>query len=481
MFEKSFFFIKNNRLLFLYFLLMSFLYSLLSLYRHWHFISYAWDLGIFDQAIWHYSRFEAPACTIRGFTNILGDHFTPILSLLAPFYWLLPRVEVLLVAQAVLFMLPLFPIFFFAQKRLGRGPAFAFCGAYSIFWGIQAAANFDFHEISFAVPLIAFAVYFIDEERWKSFSVCALLLMLTKEDMCIYVVFLGFFILLRRRFKWGLFWVAFGLCAFFLEIKLIIPFFKGAPGYDYWTYSQLGPGPVEAVKNLMIHPWLLPEVIFSNRIKDTTILCTYFSYLFLPLLSPLAILTLPSIFERMLNDQSWMWPIQAHQYSAVISPILALSAADGLYRFLKNFHVEATRKKWLAVLCGLILAVNAAALPVAPLGKLFQPSYYHLTPNDLTGRQVVKLIPEGASVVAQNTIVPHLSHRNLIWRMDQDSFSSEKNEDYVVACRNLDFGPPNNFEAIEQYLNSREQKGYVKVFDQEGWIVLKKAEIKFGN
>lgn len=48
------------------------------LFRHWQFGSSAFDLGIFDQAVWHLSRFEAPASTISGFTNILGDHFHPV-------------------------------------------------------------------------------------------------------------------------------------------------------------------------------------------------------------------------------------------------------------------------------------------------------------------------------------------------------------------------------------------------------------------
>ena len=36
-------------------------YALYGLFRHWHFGSSAFDLGIFDQVVWHLSRFEAPA------------------------------------------------------------------------------------------------------------------------------------------------------------------------------------------------------------------------------------------------------------------------------------------------------------------------------------------------------------------------------------------------------------------------------------
>ena len=65
-------------------------YGLYGLFRHWNFGSSAFDLGIFDQVVWHLSRFEPPASSIRGFSNFLGDHFFPVIALFAPFYWIRP-------------------------------------------------------------------------------------------------------------------------------------------------------------------------------------------------------------------------------------------------------------------------------------------------------------------------------------------------------------------------------------------------------
>ena len=65
--------------------LVGLFYSGLVLLRHYSFETHAHDLAIFDQAVWHYSRWEAPFSSIKGF-NVLGDHFTPILSLAGPFY-----------------------------------------------------------------------------------------------------------------------------------------------------------------------------------------------------------------------------------------------------------------------------------------------------------------------------------------------------------------------------------------------------------
>jgi uncharacterized membrane protein len=474
-------FIKAECYLLFYFGGMVSLYSLLSVFRHWHFQSSALDLGLHDQMIWYYSCFKTPTCTLtpafENLSSMLGDHFDPIEALAAPLFWVFPHVEALLILQSFLLMLPLFPLFFFTQIRLGRRAAYFFCGAYSVYWGIQLTANFDFHEVSFAVPLIAFALYFMDLERWKSFSICAILLMLVKEDMCLLVSFLGLHLVLRRHFARGLFWSIFGFAVFYAEIKFVIPFFKGSPGYGYWFYPQLGPGPLEALKNCLVHPWIVPLTLFSNKTKIETILVTYAPFSFLSLLSPLSILTLPSICERMLSNQPDFWELRAHHYCAVLSLIIAMSAGDGLFLLLKNFSSETERKKWLGFFCAFILVLNLATVPVAPLRKLFNPSYYRLTTDDLTGDQAIGLIPGDSSVLAQQTIVPHLSHRKIIRLMDPDSISRER-EDYVIACRYLYCGPLADFGQVEQCLRLREKKGYQKIFDQNGWIVLKRAGVK---
>jgi uncharacterized membrane protein len=77
-------------------------YSAVSLYRHDHFASNAFDLAVQDQTVWGYSRFEFIYNTVLGIPNLLGDHFHPILMVLAPFMWIWDSAGVLLVAQAIL-------------------------------------------------------------------------------------------------------------------------------------------------------------------------------------------------------------------------------------------------------------------------------------------------------------------------------------------------------------------------------------------
>src|SRR5438067_80645 len=49
-------------------------YAVYAVLRHVHFQT-GLDLTIFDQAVWHLSRFEEPASTMKGVPNLWGDHF----------------------------------------------------------------------------------------------------------------------------------------------------------------------------------------------------------------------------------------------------------------------------------------------------------------------------------------------------------------------------------------------------------------------
>ena len=71
----------------------------------------SWDLGIFEQVVRAYAHLQAPIADLKGpGTNILGDHFSPVTALLAPFYRLFPTPVTLLVAQAALFALAAVPV-----------------------------------------------------------------------------------------------------------------------------------------------------------------------------------------------------------------------------------------------------------------------------------------------------------------------------------------------------------------------------------
>lgn len=178
-------------------------FSLISV-RQWTAYEFpSWDLGIFSSAAQGYSRGGPPIVSIKGDNyNLLGDHFHPILALTGTLWALWPSPLMLLVLQAVLFAISAVPLTRLAIDRLGAGlGAVVGCG-YVFSWGIQAAHMVQFHEIAFAVPMLALSLTALVRERYGAAAIWASLLVTVKEDLGLTVIMVGTVIAWRGWREW---------------------------------------------------------------------------------------------------------------------------------------------------------------------------------------------------------------------------------------------------------------------------------------
>src|SRR6516162_9141798 len=80
------------------------------------------DLGIYTEYVKQLAHLRAPIVDVRGpGFNLLGDHFQVIMALIAPFFRVFPSPSTLLVAQALLVAVSVFPVTQAAVALLGRG------------------------------------------------------------------------------------------------------------------------------------------------------------------------------------------------------------------------------------------------------------------------------------------------------------------------------------------------------------------------
>ena len=106
------------------------IYAVYALIRFRRFLTSTFDLVIFDQGIRGYAHFSAPVSIARGVADggtahfvLLSDHWSPILAVLAPLYWIHDGPATLLVAQAALFALAIPPLWAFTAASSGpRAP-----------------------------------------------------------------------------------------------------------------------------------------------------------------------------------------------------------------------------------------------------------------------------------------------------------------------------------------------------------------------
>jgi predicted deacetylase len=75
-------------------------------------------------------------------------------------------------------------------------------------------------------------------------------------------------------------------------------------------------------------------------------------------------------------------------------------------------------------------------------------------------------------VVAQTCIAPHLAHRFSLFRLDHDA----PDADYVVAVDERSPWPLASDAEVHDLLAKRVSRGYVVVFDRDGWMVLRRNQ-----
>jgi uncharacterized membrane protein len=112
-------------------------------------------------------------------------------ALVAPFFRLFPTPVTLLVAQALLTAVSVVPVCRAARERLGTGASRMIGVAYGLSWGLQQMIIFDFHEIAFAVPLLACSLSALVRRRPRAAVAWALPLVFVKEDQGLTVAAIG--------------------------------------------------------------------------------------------------------------------------------------------------------------------------------------------------------------------------------------------------------------------------------------------------
>jgi uncharacterized membrane protein len=443
------------------------IYAALSIRRHQQMLTTGYDLGIFEQGVRAYAGGHAPISTLKGpGFNLLGDHFSPILCTLAPFYRVWPSPVTLLVAQAALFALAVVPLSAWAYRSLGAGPAMLIGLGYGISWGIAQAVGFDFHEVCFAVPMLSCTAVAIGTERWRTAAASAIPLLLVKEDLGLTVAAVGFYIAWRGSRRLGLCTAAIGLSGSAIEILLLIPKFNPSGSFAYWDKLPVDESsPDSGIFDLLIHG---PLDLVSPAIKIQTLLLLLIPTACLALRSPLILLCIPTLTWRFLSGNPMYWGTDAH-YSSVLMPIIFAAFIDALIR-IKNKNTLGSR--WIpntALAAG--TAASLAMIPHFALMQLAQSTTWKAENRISAAHALLSMIPDGATVAASNRIVPQLTERCTVtvFGLATTPLNSE-----WIAADLVTPGWPISLEAADTELHTAQAHGYRVIARGGGFILLRR-------
>ena len=403
------------------------LYTVYSSLQWSSFTIRSWDLGIFTQLAKDYSQFQAPIVSLKGQGyNLLGDHFHPLLVLLGPVYRVFPSAFTLLVLQNLLFAFSVAVISHLAIKRLGRIPGVCIGGAYALAWGLQSAVDSQFHEIAFAVPLLALSLCALMEEKWRSAWIWAALLVFIKEDLGLTVFVIGLVMALRARKPAGLWLAAWGVAWFVLATKVILPAMNPS---DTWAYqSQLD------LSGLLSDPASL-----FQKDKVATVFLLVAITAGLSLFSPVALIVLPTLAWRFLSDLPAYWG-QDWQYSAVLMPIVFCAAIDALSR---RKVLDSAR---LRLLSGVAIALIAVSLTGQyAFNRLNDPSASFSQAGNASATRALATVPSGVTVETDISLMSYLVDRTEVYWIGNKNPAP----DYVLIDVSGRLGTPDSTAATE--------------------------------
>ena len=444
-------------------------YTLISVLRYLQHDPASWDLGIFTEYVRQYANLHAPIVNIRGAgIDLLGDHFHPIVALIAPFFRVFPTPITLLVAQALLAAVSVVPVCRAGRELLGRKAGWAIGAAYGFSWGLQQLVNYDFHELAFAVPLLAFSLSALVTRRMRAAVLWAMPLVFVKEDQGLTLVAIGLIMAFGYRCRrQGLFLAGWGLAWSLLAVLVIIPHFN--PDHTYWYWSHAGTADP-------LSPHFGPGGVWRSlsdggSTKIETLAMILLPTAFVALRSPLALAALPGLGLRFLADNPSYWGTQWH-YSAPLMPIIFIAAIDGLTRLRARKPGRLRSAAPVCAAAAMVVICGVLAFRF-PLRTLATGSTYHLSPHVAAQNAAMAVVPDGAAVATDlNLLAPLAARTNTYWL---GNFGTNPATPYVVFdTLSSDWQPPpqNVLEFVEGLTR---HTVYQQIFFRDGVYVFRRV------
>ncbi|MBS7648923.1 DUF2079 domain-containing protein [Candidatus Bathyarchaeota archaeon] len=426
-------------------------FSYFTILKHYCFQSNGWDLGIYMQALYTTAFYGRPLeYTLEHESNpansIFGIHFSPFLFFLAPLYRLFPFAETLLILQSFIIALGSLVAYRLSFFKLeSRTASVVISLAYLLSIQLHQTNWFDFHLEAFIPVLVLLTYYYYVKKKFLLSYTFFLLALSTFEIMPVLLSPFGIYIIIRGLGKkkdivYGFLIIA-TCAAWFIVATNTIYVFNPMRLSSYQNpWKKWGDSPVNIVLGILTDPIEAIRHIFTYHLeaKGFYILSLLLPLMFVPLYAPLEfiLLTLPWMLMAFLSEVTVYYMLQygsfliGQLYITTIHGFSKIKKADpGLTLFknyARNIFIASVLIFSMAGPFSLILLSNPDIYSAIYVG-----GFPVLNEHKELLRSILEMIPENASVLTQNDIVPHLANRLQIFSFTMPSVPP----DYIV----LDF------------------------------------------
>lgn len=500
-------------------------WSALTIMRHYLFLTHT-DMGGYEQIIWNTIHGDFLRSTLHSsvtpFNTVIGTTISPteiiphifsslhmniILLPFAPIYALFPYTETLLITQSIVLAAGAIPVYLIAKKELGNKPISLIISiSFLLNPALHGANIIDYNYLVFAVPFLLSAFYFFRKENYPFFWFFIALSLLVREDVSLFVAFLGILFIFQKKYKVGLATLSIGLTWFILVFYVIFPMITGHSHFGgYYDIIGSKQGLIGIAKNIIINPELIYNRIVT--VNHGYYLFQVFSHTaFLSFLSPsYFLMSLPNLLQNMFADFESLRLMWAH-YQLLIIPGVFIST---IFSVKKIINKSQSRRKIALVLVSTALLFfgivsNAVFSPASIMDSniliskdkiTWEPrpvtweiinimccNNYGPIPAPSNAEQIksvytaMSMIPDDASVSSQDNFVSHLSKRSelYLFPLHYDKV------DYILVMEKTQGIFTTGYvpqEMQEKYINLLKNDGkHEIIFNSDGLLLIKKIK-----
>lgn len=438
----------------------------------------SFDMGIFVQMFHSLAKNLTAATTCER--DMLLSHFrvhaSYIFYLLVPVYALFPHENTLIIAQAVLTVSGVIPLFLIAKHRGFKGLALlSACIIYLFSDGLLAPCYYHFHENAFLPPLLLWLLYVVEARSYKLFFIMSVLVCSVKEDAPLYVICIALYLAIEDKSIDRLYALAAALTAttYFLFITSWLT--KNGDGSMMMStrFGNLTVNEQDGFPGIIRNVLSAPGYFCSLFIGERTLL--FFVQMLLPLLFlPFAtqklhrfLLMIPFIIMNLVIGSGYCYAAETgYQYTFGTSALLIFLTVINLSDF------DADRRTSAAAAAGAVSVITAVCLLSGHLSSY--EDYKNRSAHYQALEACLDTIPSDAAVICDTSDLPHIADRDAVYIFDDNDLEfsgdeiiglkdSERYDFYVMRC-----GDERTTAAVP-YL---EQAGFTVFAECENTIVI---------
>ena len=392
-----------------------------------------------------------------GTLNYFSAHFVPFIYLLAVPFKLLPHGETVIFLNFFLMASSAIPLYKIASRSQGS-KQFGLFMATLLLWypTFQYITLYEFEMLRFSIPILLWMLYFWQEKRIRPYFLFAILAVLVREEVGLTVGMFGLYLFLfGKQKKIGLATLGIGFGAFFLIAGMIMPGLRTAGNFGYvggGSFGQFGGTPLEVIKNVLLHPWLMFKEVFQ-LLKLSNIGMLFLPLLFISFFAPAVLISILAntgvgMISSSIEHSSYML-----YYVSPSIPFIFYAFIKGWPKFLEKLkkitpsrylNINAGSAAMIVVFSGLL--VSNIFFGPSPISlqfwfkdirparfktQNFHYSVYNITDHHRQAKEFRNLIPDSAIVSTQQFLFPMLFDRGAMMFPKLESVDNKFKADYV--------------------------------------------------